>query len=160
MAEIIADAGGFLIGLVGMEGVAWVVHRYLMHGSLWVLHQSHHRARRGPVELNDLFGLGFAAVAIVFFLIGARPGWSPLWWFAAGMTAYGVLYTIVHDGLVHRRWPLGLRSDRGYLGRLAQAHRLHHATLRRDGAVSFGFLVVGDPDRLAADLRQHRGRPR
>ena len=31
------------IGLfVGMEGVAWFAHRYIMHGFLWNLHEDHH----------------------------------------------------------------------------------------------------------------------
>jgi beta-carotene 3-hydroxylase len=37
-----------------------------------------------------------------------------------------VLYTFVHDGLVHRRFPFA-GSPIGYLKRLVQAHRLHHA---------------------------------
>ncbi len=35
----------FAAALVGMEGVAWATHRWLMHGPLWVLHRSHHAPR-------------------------------------------------------------------------------------------------------------------
>ena len=151
------DAVCFLVALVGMEGVAWAVHRHVMHGWMWPLHRSHHRARRGVFEANDLFGVVFAVLAVGLFFIGGRPGWSPLWWLAAGMTTYGLMYALVHDGLVHRRWPFPMRGDKGYVGRLAQAHRLHHATLERDGAVSFGFLLAPDPSRLAAELHRRRG---
>ncbi len=33
-----------------------------------------------------------------------------------------------------RRWPFPLQPKRGYLKRLYQAHRLHHAVAGRDGA--------------------------
>ena len=156
MSEGFLDAVSFVVALVGMEGVAWVVHRFAMHGSLWALHRSHHRGRRGIFELNDLFGVAFAALAIGLFFAARDLRLPALWWFAAGMTGYGLLYAFVHDGVVHRRWPAFPRGHRGYLGRLAQAHRLHHATLERDGAVSFGFLFARNPDRLARDLRRRR----
>ena len=72
---------------------------------------------------------------------------------AVGVTGYGVLYAVVHDGLVHHRWPFRLTPRHGYAKRLVQAHRLHHATLGRAGAVSFGFLYAPDVRRLKARLR-------
>ena len=35
-----------------------------------------------------------------------------------------------------------------------QAHKLHHATVSREGGVSFGFVFVRDPAALKADLRR------
>ncbi len=159
MADIYIDALVFTVALIGMEGVAWIVHRNVMHGSLWSLHRSHHQEGRRIFEANDLFGLAFAVLAMALFVLGARAGWRPLWWFAAGMTAYGVLYAIVHDGLVHRRLPFFKTPTSGYLGRLAQAHQLHHVTRGKDGAVSFGFLFATDPAKLVTDLRRRRTKP-
>ena len=156
LAEIALNTACFAAALVGMEGVAWAVHRHVMHGWLWRLHKSHHQARRGPLEANDLFGVVFALIAIGLFMLGSQPGWSPLWWAAAGMTGYGVLYGIVHDGLVHRRWPTPSFGDGGFIGRLAQAHRLHHLTRDKDGAVSFGFLLPPNLPRLTEQLQQRR----
>lgn len=156
MPAMIMNAAGFLAGLVAMEGVAWAMHRYVMHGPMWSWHKSHHEPARRGLEENDLFALVFAAMAIGLFWLGARPGLEPLWWTAAGVSAYGFLYALVHDGLVHRRFPLPVRADSGYLLRLVQAHHLHHKTHAREGAVSFGFLLAQDPERLArklADLR-------
>ncbi len=146
----------FAFGLVAMEGLAWAMHRYVMHGPLWAWHKSHHEPRAGAFELNDLFGFVFAAIAVGLFWAGGLPGLQPLWWLAAGVTAYGVLYALVHDGLVHRRFRLPLKADRGYLLRLARAHHLHHMTNSRDGAVSFGFLLAPDPERLAEQLKLRR----
>ncbi|CAN1189685.1 Beta-carotene hydroxylase 2, chloroplastic [Linum perenne] len=36
-------------------------------------------------------------------------------------------YVFVHDGLVHGRFPVGPISNVPYLGKVAAAHRLHHA---------------------------------
>jgi beta-carotene 3-hydroxylase len=157
MGDWLVNGAAFFVGLAGMEGVAWATHRYVMHGPLWAWHRSHHEPRRGAVELNDLFGLVFAGLAILAFVLGDRWNLPALAWLGAGMTAYGLLYALVHDGLVHRRFPFPLKGRRGYLLRIVQAHHLHHATHERRGAVSFGFLCVDRPERLAARLKTARG---
>ncbi len=160
---LLRDIACFLIALLGMEAVAWASHRWLMHGPLWFLHRSHHEPRRGAFEFNDLFAVFFALPAIAMFWIGARNGWSWMVWAAAGVTAYGALYALVHDGLVHQRWRFRIAPRHGYLRGLVQAHRLHHAVRERRGAVSFGFLAPQDVRRLAQQLKQgrlHRSDPR
>jgi len=140
------------LSFAGMELVAALVHRFLMHGPGWGWHRSHHRPRRGLFEANDLYAVAFAAIAVALFTAGAR-GQPWLWWIGAGMTAYGLTYALVHDGLVHRRFPGLPTPRRGYLKRLVQAHRLHHAVHRREGCVSFGFLYAPPVERLLARLR-------
>ncbi len=157
---IAVNALAFLAALLAMEGVAWATHRFLMHGPCWSWHASHHAPRRGGFERNDLFGLVFAVLCTAIFWQGAQPGWAPLWWAAAGMSTYGILYALVHDGLVHRRFPLPFRAKRGYLARLAEAHHLHHATHAREGAVSFGFLMPPDIAGLRRRLRERQASPR
>ncbi len=145
----------FLVGLGGMEAVAWTTHRYLMHGPLWRWHRSHHEPRQGAFEANDLFGVIFAAPPIALFAAAGLTDQSWLAWLAGGMTAYGALYVLVHDGLVHRRFPVPVPAM-GYVQRLIQAHHLHHLTRTREGAVSFGFLLAPDPLKLAQALRSAR----
>jgi len=44
-----------------MEIVAWLTHRYIMHGLLWYFHRDHHaRDNKGFFEKNDFFFLIFA----------------------------------------------------------------------------------------------------
>jgi beta-carotene 3-hydroxylase len=74
------------------------------------------------------------------------------------MGLYGLLYVLVHDGLVHRRIPFVKAPRRGYLKRLVQAHRMHHAVREREGAVSFGFLWAPRLERLRDELRRGRAR--
>lgn len=142
-----------LATVAGMELVAFLVHKFWMHGPGWAWHRSHHEPA-GRLEKNDLYALFFAGIAVAMFWAGAR--WPLLWWIGVGMTAYGLLYALAHDGLVHRRFPVPIRARRGYLKRLVQAHRLHHAVRERTGAVSFGFLYAPPPSRLKRQLRARR----
>ena len=143
-----------LLAFLAMELFAWAVHRYVMHSRWgWGWHESHHTPHDRVLEKNDGFAVVFATPAILLFWIGAQPGLRPLWWAALGVTLYGVMYVLVHDGLVHQRWPFRVKPRGGYAKRLVQAHRLHHATHGRDGAVSFGFLYAPEVRKLKAKLR-------
>jgi beta-carotene 3-hydroxylase len=73
------------------------------------------------------------------------------------MGLYGFFYALVHDGIVHQRWPVRVRVRNRYLRRLVQAHLLHHATRRKDGCVSFGFLYAPPVALLRARLKAQRG---
>ena len=141
----------FLVTFLGMEGVAYLMHRHLMHGPLWLLHESHHRPRRSAwFELNDLFGILFAIPSIVLIYLGTH-GHPLLLAVGLGMTAYGAAYFGFHDFLVHRRVRHSWVPRSAYLRRLIRAHLIHHKTLTKEGAVSFGFLYA--PDFPAAPSR-------
>jgi beta-carotene 3-hydroxylase len=142
----------FFGSLVGMEVVAYVMHKYLMHGPLWFLHGSHHRPRAGWFELNDVFGVFFAIPSIFFIYLGTH-GYPMLLWVGLGMTAYGFCYFVFHDVIVHRRLPVRIRSRNRYLRRITQAHMIHHRTLERDHAVSFGFLYAPPVETLKRNAR-------
>jgi beta-carotene 3-hydroxylase len=142
-----------LAAFLVMEGWAWFAHRYIMHGWGWGWHSSHHHPDKHGLEGNDLYGLVFAGLDIGLFWAGGAPGMRWLWFVALGILFYGVMYFIVHDGLVHQRWPFRFIPKRGYAKRLVQAHRLHHAVHGRDGGVSFGFLYAPDVRKLAARLK-------
>ncbi|WP_295855631.1 sterol desaturase family protein [uncultured Xylophilus sp.] len=152
-SHTLASIGVVLASVAGMEIVAWATHRWIMHGWGWGWHRSHHEPARGTFERNDLYAIVFAAVAIVLIALGTAGRW-PLQWVGAGMTLYGLLYAIVHDGMVHHRWPWRWVPKSGYLKRLYQSHRLHHAVRGRDGAVSFGFLWAPSPHRLREQLQR------
>jgi beta-carotene 3-hydroxylase len=141
--------------VVAMEALAFWVHKHVMHGWGWGWHQSHHAPREGLFEKNDLYALVFAGLSLLCFTLLASL-WAPAWWIGVGTLVYGLLYTIVHDGLVHRRLPFLRTPKRGYLKRLVQAHRLHHAERGRSGAVSFGFLYAPPVQRLRRELRDRQ----
>jgi beta-carotene 3-hydroxylase len=156
MDRLALDIVLFLAAFVFMEGVAWFTHKYVMHGFLWVWHRSHHSPRTGAFELNDLFAVVFASPAIVAIYFGVH-GIAPLLPIGLGITAYGAVYAMFHDGLVHRRYwtPLSARSR--FWKRLIQAHRIHHAVTTKAGCVSYGFLMAQPVRKLKAELAQIQG---
>lgn len=127
---------------IGMEAWACWAHRALWHSSLWSMHESHHRPREGPFEENDVFAIINAVPAIAllsygFFNKGLVPGLC----FGAGLgiTVFGMAYMFVHDGLVHRRFPVGPIANVPYLQRVAAAHQLHHAD--KYNGVPYGLFL-------------------
>ena len=138
--------------VVGMEVFAWAAHKYIMHGWGWGWHRDHHESHDGVLERNDLYAVVFSVIVIAMFAAGGR--WSPLlWWVAMGISVYGVIYALVHDGLVHQRFMRWV-PRKGYAKRLVQAHKLHHATVGKEGGVSFGFIFAADAAKLKAQLRE------
>jgi beta-carotene 3-hydroxylase len=139
--EALTFAFIFFAVFAGMEGLAWLMHKYVMHGPLWALHGSHHRPRQGLFEANDLFGLFFAVPSIIFIYYGTH-GYPPLLAVGLGMTAYGAAYFGFHDVVVHRRVSHRYRPASRYMQRIVRAHLVHHKTTTKDGAASFGFLYA------------------
>lgn len=147
----------FLATVAAMEGVAYVAHRWVMHGAGWFLHESHHRPRHGRWELNDLYAVIFALPSIALLLGGAQLGWWPgCIWIGAGIAAYGAIYFGFHDVIVHQRIPTRYLPRSPYMKRIVQAHRLHHVVETRQGTVSFGFLIAPDPVNLKAELKRRK----
>jgi beta-carotene 3-hydroxylase len=152
--HVFVNAAIVLASVVAMEAVAWATHKYVMHGWGWGWHRSHHepeQKRRG-LERNDLYAVVFAAISITLIALGNQGMW-PLAWVGLGMALYGLLYFVVHDGLVHGRWPFRHVPKRGYLKRLVRAHRLHHAVRTRESAISFGFLYAAPIEQLQREFR-------
>lgn len=149
-----------LATILAMEGVAWASHKYIMHGFGWGWHRDHHEPHDKILEKNDLFAFVGAALSISMFALGSDwvlgdAAWWPATWIGLGVLFYGVIYTLVHDGLVHQRYFRWV-PKRGYAKRLVQAHKLHHATAGKEGGVSFGFVLARDPAKLKAELKRQR----
>jgi beta-carotene 3-hydroxylase len=149
-----------LATIVAMEGFAYAMHRWVMHGPGWILHASHHRPRPGRFEANDLYALIFAMPSIILLYGGVNLGWGG--WaigVGAGIAAYGAIYFGFHDVIVHKRIAHRYVARSRYMKRIVQAHRLHHAVETKAGTVSFGFLWAPPAAGLAQELakRGQRG---
>ena len=145
---------------IAMEFVAWSSHKYIMHGWGWGWHRDHHEPHDNALEKNDLYGLVGAAMSISMFAIGSplvlgASAWQPGTWIGLGILFYGIVYTLIHDGLIHQRYFRWV-PKRGYAKRLVQAHKLHHATIGKEGGVSFGFVFARDPVVLKQELKVQR----
>jgi beta-carotene 3-hydroxylase len=144
----------FLATVAGMEVFAYVMHRWVMHGPGWFLHASHHRARTGWFELNDLYAVIFAVPSIVLIDLGVAYGWgSGVTAVGAGIAGYGAIYFGFHDWIVHRRLPHRVVPRSTYFKRIVQAHRMHHVVESKHGTVSFGFLYAPPIEVLKRQLR-------
>ena len=149
-----------LASVAAMEWVAWASHKYIMHGFAWGWHRDHHEPHDKLLEKNDLFAIFGAAISIGMFavwspLVMGEAAWWPGTWIGLGVLVYGIIYTLVHDGLVHQRYFRWV-PKKGYAKRLVQAHKLHHATIGKEGGVSFGFVWARRPDELKAELKRQR----
>jgi beta-carotene 3-hydroxylase len=129
------------IGFAVMEFSGWFIHKFIMHGPLWNIHKTHHEPSKSFFELNDLFSLLFGSIAIVLIFLGVAE-LDYRFWIGIGISFYGVLYFIIHDVLVHRRVKWFERPKNSFLLGIFRAHQAHHATNKKNDAVSFGLFIV------------------
>ena len=129
-----------LFTLAGMEAFSWFVHKYLFHGPLWFIHKTHHRPQHSWFELNDLFSLSFALAALFLMYLGSQT-LDYRFWIGAGISLYGIIYFIFHDGFIHNRFKAFKTSNRYLLG-IRRAHKIHHKSLLKDPAEEFGLLTA------------------
>ncbi len=126
-----------------MEAVAWVTHKYIMHGLLWVLHKDHHKKESaGFLEHNDFFFLIFALPGIAGLFFGIQQDYNFLFWIGLGITIYGLAYFFVHDIFIHQRFRLLRNADNNYFEAIRRAHKMHHKHLTKHDGESFGMLWV------------------
>ncbi|MCS7229114.1 MAG: sterol desaturase family protein [Candidatus Kryptonium sp.] len=132
-----------LVTLILMEPIVWMIHKYVMHGFLWILHKDHHQKypKKG-LEKNDLFVLFFALVSIAFIYSGVIGKNQITLGIGIGMTAYGVLYFLMHDVLSHQRIKLFKKVKNPYFLAVVRAHKQHHKNLEKDNAECFGFVYL------------------
>ena len=131
----------FVAAAVSMEFVARFMHKYVMHGTGWCLHHDHHNSSGKKFQKNDLYALFFAGTSFLLIFFGMRLRIPPMWSAGFGVALYGVGYVLFHDIMFHKRFKwIQLTPKHPYLKRIINAHRVHHATVTRGGAISFSFL--------------------
>lgn len=142
---------------LAMEYYARYMHEHSWHqGRLKEVHATHHRPRRGGWEANDVLGcLNALVVAPVMYwssqdldtLRGAIIFAS-----ASGVSAYGVMYMLVHDGVHHGRFYTGGLGSVPLIRDISRAHSMHH---RVEQGPPFGlFLGPQELDGTAEPMPQ------
>lgn len=129
------------LGFAAMEFSGWFIHKYLMHGPLWMIHKTHHQPSKSFFELNDLFSLLFGSISMLLIFKGMES-LDYRFWMGVGISLYGILYFVLHDVLVHRRLKWFDRPKNTFLKGIFKAHQAHHKTNQKEDAVSFGLFVV------------------
>ena len=125
-----------------MEFVAWFLHKYVMHGFGWYLHEDHHRYHKGKLEKNDIFGLFFAILSFLLILTGYLAGYDFRFPIGIGVMLYGLGYFLVHDTFFHKRIKLKFRPKSNYIKRVLNAHTVHHQKSKANEGICFGFLYA------------------
>ncbi|MEN8816491.1 MAG: beta-carotene hydroxylase [Nonlabens sp.] len=126
-----------------MEFNAWWMHKYVMHGFLWNIHEDHHHKKHNSwFEKNDLFFVFYAVISIALKVAHSE---LDLWWalpLSAGILAYGIAYFVVHDIFIHQRFKWLRKANNKYAKGLRRAHKMHHKHLGKEDGENFGMLVV------------------
>ena len=130
-----------LLTFLVMEAWAWFMHKYILHGPLWFLHQTHHRPQQTWWEWNDLVSLLYGVAAAICIMYGIENQSLTLG-IGAGIALYGVIYFIFHDIIIHRRIKLRYRFESRYVNRLIRAHKMHHKHLGKNPSEAYGFLYA------------------
>jgi len=126
-----------------MEFVAWFMHKYVMHGILWFLHEDHHQKDpESKMEKNDWFFVIFALPGMLLFIFGAMQPEKWMLYGGIGITLYGLTYFVIHEVMVHRRMSWFAHPKHWYLKALKKAHTIHHRHLRKHPGENFGLLIV------------------
>ncbi len=129
-----------IASFVAMEFFTGWFHRYVMHGLLWSVHESHHRPPRSFWQRNDLFVLFFTTTSMTLIFLGIPNG--PTLWMGIGVAMYGMCYFYVHDFLIHKRLGKPPAPKSRYLRAIHRAHLAHHRHLDARPGEAFGLLWV------------------
>ena len=125
-----------------MEFVAWAVHKYIMHGLLWTLHEDHHVVSHDSFfQKNDYFFLIFAIPSIILIFIG-HDNLTSGFFIGIGIALYGLAYFLIHEVIIHRRLPPPSKTKSKYIKAIRKAHKVHHKNQGKYNGVNFGMLIV------------------
>ena len=143
---IAANAAAFLGTAALWELVAFLMHKHIMHGVGWFLHEDHHRSTGRRLQKNDAYAVVFAFCSFLLIYNGLLHGWDLVAASGFGVALYGLGYLLFHEIMFHKRvkW-LKLPARGAYLQRIVDSHRQHHRVATRDGASNFGFLWAKKP---------------
>jgi beta-carotene 3-hydroxylase len=143
MIALFVNSLTLVLAFIAMECIAWLTHKYIMHGAGWILHKDHHRKETDKFfERNDFFFLIFALPGIFFLYWGMQLNFNLLFWIGLGITCYGFTYFLIHDVFIHQRFKFLKKVDSFYLRAIRKAHKVHHKYLDKEHGESFGMLWV------------------
>ncbi len=126
-----------------MEAATWFIHKYIMHGFLWVLHKDHHdHSNMGHFEKNDYFFVIFALPTIALMYAGSLHHFNYLFFIGVAIMLYGMAYFFVHDIFIHQRIKFLTATNNPYFLALRRAHKQHHKHIGKEEGECFGFLFV------------------
>lgn len=143
--QILINIAIIVITFAGMEFIAWFSHKYIMHGKLWNWHEDHHDHKKkssGFWEKNDRFFLIFAIPSASSYVLGTATPMTFFLYIGIGISIYGLIYFLIHDVYIHKRFKWFKTLDNKYSRAILRAHGAHHAKKSKENCESFGLLIV------------------
>lgn len=136
-----------VLTFLAMEGVAWAMHKYVMHGWFWNLHEDHHVRKNHDsfFELNDTFFIFFSIIAMTAYItFSLTEGWlsTLMLGIGVGVSIYGFAYFVIHDLFIHQRIKIWRNTKNQYLLAIRRAHKMHHKHITKEDGECFGMLWV------------------
>ena len=136
-----------IASFIGMEAIAWGLHKFVMHGFMWSMHKDHHIPGNKKFQHNDFFALVFGIPSWLLMMYGIMAGNDFRLYMGIGITLYGICYVLVHDGLIHQRFSFLPKTSNRYLIALKKGHWAHHMydgskDYNKDNDISYGMLWV------------------
>lgn len=133
-----------IITFILMEGIAWGMHKYIMHGVFWNLHEDHHVRDNHDsfFERNDSFFIFFSVIAITAFASWSIWGSTIALGIGTGVSIYGFVYFVIHDLFIHQRIRIWRNTKNPYLLAIRRAHKVHHKHINKEDGECFGMLWV------------------
>ena len=138
--QVLINLALIITTIISMEAFSWFIHKYLFHGPLWFIHQSHHKPHTSWFEANDIFSLLFAAISLYLMWTG-RESLDTGFWIGIGISVYGLIYFIFHDWFIHTRVKPFKTNNRYLLG-IRRAHKIHHKSMDKNPSEEFGLLLA------------------
>lgn len=132
----------FFLTFIGMEFVAWLAHKYIMHGLGWFLHEDHHVPHKKITEKNDMFFLIFAIPSWLCIMLGMMSNNNISVAVGFGILFYGLCYIFIHDVFIHQRIKGFKKAEHPYFKAIRFAHKIHHKHLGKENGECFGMLFV------------------
>ena len=147
-----------ILSFLGMEAIAWGLHKYVMHKSMWYVHKDHHIPGNKKFQRNDFFALVFGIPSWLLMMFGIMAGNDYRLYMGIGITLYGICYVLVHDGLIHQRFKIFTNTKNPYLIALRKGHWAHHKfdgskTHDKDKDICYGMLWV--PPRFYKEAKEY-----
>jgi len=132
-----------ILTFILMEFSAWFMHKYVMHGFLWNLHEDHHvPVKDSFFEKNDSFFLIYAIPSWLCIMLGSIFKSDLCFYIGWGIFAYGIAYFLVHEIFIHQRLKWLRKSNNFYLRAIRRAHKMHHKHTGKEDGECFGMLIV------------------
>lgn len=112
-----------------MEGVTRLLHRFVINGFGWSLHEDHHRYTEGSLQKNDTFAGILSLLTFMLIFINARE-LNILFRIGLGVAIYGLGYFVFHYVWFHKKIKTKYKPKSSYMKKIFILTTIKRAILK------------------------------